>query len=131
MENLQLILTTVLITLFSVAVVGIISYLVVVVRRLKGSVKDNTLDISIQQQLITDESNGLNQRINNLDVETLKLLNDLENQLSRFYDELDRKIDSRFDKALNLINDVQSSVLELAKQARNNEELKKDKMIKS
>lgn len=53
MENLQLILVTVLITLVSVAVVGSIAYLVAVVRKLRRVVKNNEVDI-------TDLQNALN-----------------------------------------------------------------------
>ena len=56
MENLQLILVTVLITLVSVAVVGSIAYLVAVVRKLKHVVNNhNTVDITNLQQTLHNE----------------------------------------------------------------------------
>ena len=87
MENLQLILVTVLITLLSVAVVGSIAYLVVVVRKLRQVVKDNVVDITnLQNTLITEVQN-----INNRLVE-------FDSSVSNVYNDLDRKLDSRCDK---------------------------------
>jgi predicted PurR-regulated permease PerM len=63
MENLQLILVTVLITLLSFAVIGIISYLVVVVRKLRQVVKDQTVDITNLQQALQNEVTDLHNRI--------------------------------------------------------------------
>jgi hypothetical protein len=87
MENLQLILVTVLITLVSVAVVGSIAYLVAVVRKLRQVVKDNVVDITnLQNALITEVQN-----INNRLVE-------FDGSVSNVYNDLDRKLDSRCDK---------------------------------
>ena len=93
MENLQLILVTVLITLVSVAVVGSIAYLVAVVRKLRRVVKDNTVDITHLQESL---HNGV-QIINNR-------MDDFVNSVSNMYNELDRKIDSRCDKLFDGYN---------------------------
>ena len=87
MENLQLILVTVLITLVSVAVVGSIAYLVAVVRKLRRVVKNNVLDI-------TNLENALNAEIQNVHGTIINVQNDLIVN----YSELDRKLDSRCDK---------------------------------
>ena len=87
MENLQLILVTVLITLLSVAVVGSIAYLVAVVRKLRRVVKNNVLDI-------TNLENALNVEIQNVHGTIINVQNDLIVN----YSELDRKLDSRCDK---------------------------------
>jgi hypothetical protein len=87
MENLQLILVTVLITLVSVAVVGSIAYLVAVVRKLRRVVKNNVLDI-------TNLENALNVEIQNVH----GTISNVQNDLIVNYSELDRKLDSRCDK---------------------------------
>jgi hypothetical protein len=87
MENLQLILVTVLITLVSVAVVGSIAYLVAVVRKLRRVVKNNVLDI-------TNLENALNAEIQNVH----GTISNVQNDLIVNYSELDRKLDSRCDK---------------------------------
>ncbi len=87
MENLQLILVTVLITLLSVAVVGSIAYLVAVVRKLRRVVKDNTVDIENLQNTLNNEVQIIHNRFNEFD----GLISNVQN-------ELDRKIDSRCDK---------------------------------
>ena len=93
MENLQLILVTVLITLVSVAVVGSIAYLVAVVRKLRRVVKQNEVDI-------TDLQNALNGEILNIN----NRLVELDGSVSNVYNELDRKIDSRSDKLFDGYN---------------------------
>lgn len=98
MENLQLILVTVLITLLSVAVIGIISYLVVVVRRLKQVVKDQTVDINSLQQVVQNEVSELHNRIDNSNTELDNRIKEFDTSVSNTYNELDRKIDSRCDK---------------------------------
>jgi methyl-accepting chemotaxis protein len=87
MENLQLILVTVLITLVSVAVVGSIAYLVAVVRKLRRVVKNNEVDI-------TDLQNALNVEVQNVH----GIISNVQSDLSTTYSELDRKLDSRCDK---------------------------------
>jgi hypothetical protein len=93
MENLQLILVTVLITLVSVAVVGSIAYLVAVVRKLRRVVKQNEVDI-------TDLQNALNGEVININ----NRLVELDGSVSNVYNELDRKIDSRSDKLFDGYN---------------------------
>jgi hypothetical protein len=87
MENLQLILVTVLITLLSVAVVGSIAYLVVVVRKLRQVVKDNVVDITNLQNALIAEVQNINNR-----------LVEFDSSVSNVYNDLDRKLDSRCDK---------------------------------
>jgi len=93
MENLQLILVTVLITLVSVAVVGSIAYLVAVVRKLRRVVKDNTVDITHLQEALHNGVQIINNRID-----------EFGNSVSNMYNELDRKIDSRCDKLFDGYN---------------------------
>jgi len=93
MENLQLILVTVLITLLSVAVVGSIAYLVAVVRKLRRVVKQNEVDI-------TDLQNALNGEVININ----NRLVEFDSSMSNVYNELDRKIDSRSDKLFDGYN---------------------------
>jgi len=93
MENLQLILVTVLITLLSGAVVGSIAYLVAVVRKLRRVVKDNTVDITHLQNALNNEVQIINNRFNEFDT-----------SMSTVYTDLDRKIDSRCDKLFDGYN---------------------------
>jgi nitrate/nitrite-specific signal transduction histidine kinase len=93
MENLQLILGTVLITLVSVAVVGSIAYLVAVVRKLRRVVNKNIVDIEHLQNALNNEVQILNNKFNEFD-----------NSLSNIYTDLDRKIDSRCDKLFDGYN---------------------------
>jgi hypothetical protein len=114
MENLQLILVTVLITLVSVAVVGSIAYLVAVVRKLRQVVKDNVVDITnLQNALITEVQN-----INNRLVE-------FDGSVSNVYNDLDRKLDSRCDKLYDGYNkEVASIYQELQKKDESIEHLR-------
>jgi len=114
MENLQLILVTVLITLVSVAVVGSIAYLVAVVRKLRQVVKDNVVDITnLQNALITEVQN-----INNRLVE-------FDGSVSNVYNDLDRKLDSRCDKLYDGYNkEVASIYQELQKRDESIEHLR-------
>jgi gas vesicle protein len=93
MENLQLILVTVLITLVSGAVVGSIAYLVAVVRKLRQVVKDNTVDITNLQNALNSEVQIIHNRFNEFD-----------SSMSGVYTDLDRKIDSRCDKLFDGYN---------------------------
>jgi len=93
MENLQLILVTVLITLVSGAVVGSIAYLVAVVRKLRRVVNKNTVDITNLQNALNNEVQILNNRFNEFDT-----------SMSGVYTDLDRKIDSRCDKLFDGYN---------------------------
>jgi nitrate/nitrite-specific signal transduction histidine kinase len=93
MENLQLILVTVLITLVSGAVVGSIAYLVAVVRKLRRVVNNNTVDIKNLQNALNNEVQIINNRFNEFD-----------SSMSTVYTDLDRKIDSRCDKLFDGYN---------------------------
>ena len=97
MENLQLIMVTVLITLISGALVGSLIYLGVVVRKLRRTVKDNVVDITNLQNALNAEIKIVYDTINNV-----------QNDLETNYSELDRKIDSRYDKLQdNLLRDIE------------------------
>ena len=93
MENLQLILVTVLITLVSGAVVGSIAYLVAVVRKLRRVVNKNTVDITNLQNALNNEVQIIHNRFNEFDT-----------SMSTVYTDLDRKIDSRCDKLFDGYN---------------------------
>ena len=114
MENLQLILVTVLITLLSVAVVGSIAYLVVVVRNLRQVVKDNVVDITNLQNALIAEVQNINNR-----------LEEFDNSVSNVYNDLDRKLDSRCDKLYDGYNkEVASIYQELQKRDESIEHLR-------
>ena len=98
MENLQLILVTVLITLLSVAVIGSIAYLVAVVRRLRQVVKDNTVGITSLQQVVQNEITELHDRINKSNEEFDNRMREFDSSISNIISEMERKIDSRCDK---------------------------------
>jgi hypothetical protein len=102
MENLQLILVTVLITLVSVAVVGSIAYLVAVVRKLRRVVKNNEVDI-------TDLQNALNVEVQNVH----GIISNVQSDLSTTYSELDRKLDSRCDKLYDGYNKEVASIYQV------------------
>lgn len=105
MENLQLILVTVLITLVSGAVVGSIAYLVAVVRKLRRVVNKNTVDITNLQNALNNEVQIIHNRFSEFDSSVSNLCN-----------ELDRKIDSRCDKLFDGYNkEVQQVYQELYK----------------
>ena len=87
MENLQLIMVTVLITLISGALVGSLIYLGVVVRNLRRTVNNNVLDIKNLESSLNGEMQNVQGTISNV-----------QNDLEINYSELDRKIDSRYDK---------------------------------
>jgi uncharacterized protein YdcH (DUF465 family) len=87
MENLQLIMATVLITLISGALVGSLIYLGVVVRKLRRTVNNNVLDIKNLESALNGEMQNVQSTISNV-----------QNDLEINYSELDRKIDSRYDK---------------------------------
>lgn len=98
MENLQLVLVTVLITLLSVAVIGSIAYLVAVVRRLRQVVKDNTVGITSLQQVVQNEITELHDRINKSNEEFDNRMREFDSSISNIISEMERKIDSRCDK---------------------------------
>ena len=90
-------MATVLITLISGALVGSLIYLGVVVRKLRRTVKDNVVDITNLQNALNAEIKIVYDTINNV-----------QNDLETNYSELDRKIDSRYDKLQdNLLRDIE------------------------
>jgi hypothetical protein len=114
MENLQLILVTVLITLVSVAVVGSIAYLVAVVRNLRRVVKDNVVDITNLQNALNNEVQNINNRFDEFD-----------SSMSNVYTDLDRKLDSRCDKLYDGYNkEVANIYQELQKRDESIEHLR-------
>ena len=114
MENLQLILVTVLITLLSVAVVGSIAYLVAVVRKLRRVVNNQTVDITNLQNALIAEVQNINNR-----------LVEFDNSVSNVYNDLDRKLDSRCDKLYDGYNkEVASIYQELQKRDESVEHLR-------
>ena len=125
MENLQLILVTVLITLLSVAVIGSIAYLVAVVRKLRQVVKDNTVDITSLQQVIQNETTELHNRINNSNNEFDNRIREFDSSMSNVFNDLERKIDSRCDKLYDGYNkEVQQVYQELQKRDESIEHLR-------
>ena len=104
MENLQLIMATVLITLISGALVGSLIYFGVVVRKLRRTVKDNVLDIKNLENALNGEAQSIQSRIDDSVNDLDKKLNDLDSTLGNAYSELDRKIDSRYDKLVDNIS---------------------------
>jgi sensor domain CHASE-containing protein len=99
MENLQLIMVTVLITLISGALVGSLIYLGVVVRKLRRTVNNNVLDIKNLESALNVEIQNVQGTISNV-----------QNDLQINYSELDRKIDSRYDKLYDGYNKEVSNV---------------------
>ena len=125
MENLQLILVTVLITLLSVAVIGSIAYLVAVVRKLRQVVKDNTVDITSLQQVIQNETTELHNRINDSNNEFDNRMREFDSSMSSVFNDLERKIDSRCDKLYDGYNkEVQQVYQELQKRDESIEHLR-------
>ena len=98
MENLQLIMVTVLITLISGALVGSLIYLGVVVRKLRRTVNNNLLDIKNLESTLSEVERNLHSRIDGSNDDLEKRINDLDSTLSNTYSELHGKIDSRYDK---------------------------------
>jgi len=104
MENLQLIMVTVLITLISGALVGSLIYLGVVVRKLRQTVKDNVLDIKNLENNLNNEGMNLYNRIDDVEKSLDQKLNEVYTSSGNNYSELDRKIDSRYDKLVDNIS---------------------------
>jgi hypothetical protein len=104
MENLQLIMVTVLITLISGALVGSLIYFGVVVRNLRRTVKDNVVDITDLQNSLNNEVINIYNRIDDVEKSLDQKLNDLDSTIGNAYSELDRKIDSRYDKLVDNIS---------------------------
>ena len=108
MEKLQLIMATVLITLISGALVGSLIYLGVVVRKLRRTVKDNVVDITNLQNALNGEMQNVHGRIDDVTKEIEDRFKEFDSNLNNIYSELDRKIDSRYDKLQdNLLRDIE------------------------
>jgi hypothetical protein len=104
MENLQLIMVTVLITLISGALVGSLIYFGVVVRKLRRTVKDNVVDITNLQNNLNGEVINISNRIDEVEKCLYQKANELYTAFDNNYSELDRKIDSRYDKLVDNIS---------------------------
>jgi len=98
MENLQLIMATVLITLISGALVGYLIYLGVVVRKLRRTVNNNVLGIKNLESALNGEMQNVHGRIDIVSKETDDKLKELSDCWNHNSSEMDRKIDSRYDK---------------------------------
>ena len=111
MENLQLIMVTVLITLISGTLVGFLIYLGVVVRKLRRTVKDNVVDITNLQNALNGEMQNVHGRIDIVSKETDDKLKELSDCWNHNSSEMDRKIDSRYDKlSSNMSNDYSNLI---------------------
>ena len=111
MEKLQLIMVTVLITLISGALVGSLIYLGVVVRKLRRTVKDNVVDITNLQNALNGEMQNVHGRIDIVSKETDDKLKELSDCWNHNSSEMDRKIDSRYDKlSSNMSNDYSNLI---------------------
>ena len=111
MENLQLIMVTVLITLISGALVGSLISLGVVVRKLRRTVKDNVVDITNLQNALNGEIQNVHGRIDIVSKETDDKLKELSDCWNHNSSEMDRKIDSRYDKlSSNMSNDYSNLI---------------------
>lgn len=104
MENLQLIMVTVLITLISGALVGSLIYLGVVVRKLRQTIKENVVDITNLQNNLNNEGMNIYNRIDEVEKSLYQKLEQLYTSSDNNYHELDRKIDSRYDKLVDNIS---------------------------
>ena len=111
MENLQLIMVTVLITLISGALVGSLIYLGVVVRKLRRTVNNNVVDITNLQNALNGEMQNVHGRIDIVSKETDDKLKELSDCWNHNSSEMDRKIDSRYDKlSSNMSNDYSNLI---------------------
>ena len=128
MENLQLIMVTVLITLISGALVGSLIYLGVVVRKLRRTVNNNVVDITNLQNALNGEVQNVHGRIDIVSKETDDKLKELSDCWNHNSSEMDRKIDSRYDKLLhdysNLIRKVNTTETNLINKISGLEEVK-------
>lgn len=104
MENLQLIMVTVLITLLSATLVGSLIYLGVVVRKLRRTVNNNVLDIKNLENALNAEVINLQSMLEQASNYSDERFKELDTTLGSGYTELDRKIDSRYDKLVDNIS---------------------------
>jgi hypothetical protein len=132
MENLQLITATVLITLISGALVGSLIYLGVVVRKLRRTVNNNVLDVRSLEDALNVEMQNAHGRIDGISKETDDRLKELSDRWNHNSSEMDRKIDSRYDKLSsdtsnqlsNLIRKVNTAETDLLNRISDLEEVK-------
>ena len=132
MENLQLITATVLITLISGALVGSLIYLGVVVRKLRRTVNNNVLDVRSLEDALNVEMQNAHGRIEGITKETDDMLKELSDWWNQNNSEMDRKIDSRYDKLSsdtsnqlsNLIRKVNTAETDLLNRISDLEEVK-------
>ena len=132
MENLQLITATVLITLISGALVGSLIYLGVVVRKLRRTVNNNVLDVRSLEDALNVEMQNAHGRIEGITKETDDMLKELSDWWNQNNSEMDRKIDSRYDKLSsdtsnqlsNLIRKVNTAEADLLNRISDLEEVK-------
>ena len=104
-------MVTVLITLISGALVGSLIYLGVVVRKLRRTVKDNVVDITNLQNALNGEMQNVHGRIDIVSKETDDKLKELSDCWNHNSSEMDRKIDSRYDKlSSNMSNDYSNLI---------------------
>lgn len=110
MENLQLITVTVLITLISGALVGSLIYLGVVVRKLRRTVNNNEVDITHLQDALNGEMQNAHGRMDGITKETDDRLKELSDWWNHNSSEMDRKIDSRYDKLFSNTSNVYDEI---------------------
>ena len=110
MENLQLITVTVLITLISGALVGSLIYLGVVVRKLRRTVNNNEVDITNLQDALNGEMQNAHGRMDGITKETDDRLKELSDWWNHNSSEMDRKIDSRYDKLFSNTSNVYDEI---------------------
>lgn len=111
MENLQLITVTVLITLISGALVGSLIYLGVVVRKLRRTVNNNVVDITNLQNALNGEIQNAHGRMDGIYKEIEDRLKELTVWCNHNSSEMDRKIDSRYDKLSSNTSNVYDEIL--------------------
>ena len=107
MNILSLIAVTVLVTLISGTLIGFLIYVGVVVGKLKQTAKVQSEDISNLQTSLSESITGTHKRIDELMDETNDRFNSNNYDLSLSIEEVNKKIDSRYDKLLSKIDEEQ------------------------
>lgn len=103
-------MVTVLITLISGALVGSLIYLGVVVRKLRRTVNNNVVDITNLQNALNEEMQAAHGRIDDISKETDDRLKELSDWWNHNNSEMDRKIDSRYDKLTSNTSNVYDEI---------------------
>jgi len=106
-NNIDLILVMVLVTLLSVAVISIITYLVVVVRKLKVVVNEQKNEI----QSIFSVIDNIYTEFNKKEEILARAKNEIYDEIYRRNDDMDKKIDTRSDKLHDMIMKKISSLI--------------------